>query len=317
MSIYVGVTLTEAEQRHLAEAVRNTSPGAEMRLVHSTDGRDAFARCDLAFGRFPLEWLAGPHALRWVQLDSVGFDDLLPYADAFAAARVVVTNLHGFFADPVAETIVAGLLGLYRGLPQLLAAQGQRRWQKMEVRPQLRLLRGANVLLAGYGSIGRRVEELLRPYECTVRALASGRAAGGDLLDEAGFDEALASADVIISTLPETPRTRAFFDRRRFERMRASAVFANVGRGGVVDESALADALRARRLAGAVIDVTVREPLPESDPLWDCPNVVLTQHTAGGTHDEMARKIDAFADNLRRFRANEPLRGVVDFTRGY
>ena len=107
------------------------------------------------------------------------------------------------------------------------------------------------------------------------------------------------------------------FDAARLSRFKPTALFVNVGRGSVVAEDALAERLHAGRLAGAVIDVTVREPLPQDHPFWTCPNLILTQHSGGGTEDEIDRVIDVFAGNLARYREGKPLAGVVDFEKGY
>lgn len=315
-SIYVGFTLTAAERDRLVSRVGDAVALIESNGQHGPALRERFAAAEACFGRCPPDWIASSPALKWIQLDSVGFDDLAKLDWATLGRRVTVTNLAGFFAEPVAETALAGVLALLRGIDRLLALQPRKDWRKMELRPKLRNLAGANVLLVGYGSIGRRFEELLRPFGCEVAAFSLGRQkAGGMTL--ADLDRGLASADVVFCSVPETPATRAMFDAARIGRMRPSAIFANVGRGGVVDEAALVAALNSGRLGGAVLDVTVTEPLPPDHALWTCPNVLLTQHTAGGTADEGMRKVDAFADNYDRFRRGQPLHGVVGWQKGY
>ena len=110
---------------------------------------------------------------------------------------------------------------------------------------------------------------------------------------------------------------RGFYPLRGLDRLPAAAIFCNFGRGSILDEDALADALDAGRLSGAVIDVTRQEPLPPDHRFWTTPKLILTQHSGGGTADELDRKIDLFLANLARFRAGAPLEGVVDFSRGY
>jgi phosphoglycerate dehydrogenase-like enzyme len=134
-------------------------------------------------------------------------------------------------------------------------------------------------------------------------------------LDE--LDQILPSADIVISTVPDTSRTRGIFDKTRLQRFKQEAVFMNFGRGSVVDENALIEILMQKRIRGAVIDVTMDEPLPENHGLWTCPNTIITQHSGGGTADEVPRKIEWFSDNLKRFRNGETLQGMVDFERGY
>lgn len=311
--LFIGLALTPEERARLADGVGQGVELVESNGDYAAAGlRQRFEGCEASFGRCPLPWIAESPNLRWIQLDSVGFDDLAKLDWPTLGRRVTVTNLAGFFADPVAESALAGLLGLLRGIDRLALLQPRKSWQKMALRPTLRTLRGANVLLVGRGSIGRRFEELVAPFGCRVTATTAGNP-----LPPAELDRALASADVIFSSIPETAATRNLFDARRLGLMKPRAIFVNVGRGGVVDEAALAAALQANRLGGAVLDVTLVEPLPPENPLWNCPNVILTQHTGGGTEDEGMRKVEAFLDNFRRFAAGRPLAGVVDFARGY
>ncbi|MGH1482947.1 MAG: D-2-hydroxyacid dehydrogenase [Geminicoccales bacterium] len=266
--------------------------------------------CPVVFGNPEPPVVTGNHALRWMQLESVGFGE---YADLDLTrpdGMVQITNLAGFFADPVAETALACILALGRGIDRLAVLQQRAEWVGDPLREDLRLLKGASVLLFGYGAINRRVAELLSPFGCRIDFLASGWTA-----DE--LDTALAEADILIATAPDTQRTRGLFDQARLGRMKMGAIFCNFGRGSLVDEAVLANALQAGQLGGAVIDVTEDEPLPVDHAFWRCPNTIVTQHSGGGTADELDRKIDVFLANLARYRKNEPLEGLVDFARGY
>jgi phosphoglycerate dehydrogenase-like enzyme len=124
---------------------------------------------------------------------------------------------------------------------------------------------------------------------------------------EGDLDALLPQADAIVLSLPLTDETRGMLGRERFARMRDGAIFVNVGRGGVVDESALVDALRSGKLRGAALDVFAEEPLPPESPLWDLDNVILSPHTAALSVKENARIVDLFAENLRRYLGGEEL----------
>ncbi|MDH3659202.1 MAG: D-2-hydroxyacid dehydrogenase [Alphaproteobacteria bacterium] len=266
--------------------------------------------CPVIFGNPEPDVVTGNPALRWMQLESVGFGE---YADLDLTrpnGMVQITNLASFFADPVAETALAGILALGRSIDRLAVLQQRAEWVGDPLREDLRLLKGANVLLFGYGAINRRVAELLGPFGCRIDHLASG------WTDDA-LDTALADADILIAAAPDTPKTRGLFDQPLLARMKPGAVFCNFGRGSLVDEAALADALEAGQLGGAVIDVTEDEPLPVDHAFWRCPNTIVTQHSAGGTADELDRKIDVFLANLARHQNSEPLEGLVDFAKGY
>ena len=268
------------------------------------------SNCPLVFGNPEPAVVAAHQALRWMQLESVGFGEYADLDLSRPGGVVQITNLAGFFADPVAETALAGILALGRGIDRLAVLQRQAEWIGDPLREDLRLLKGARILLFGYGAINRRAAELLAPFGCRIGHLTSG-------WTRDGLDEALAKADILIATAPDTPKTRGLFDQARLRRMKAGAVFCNFGRGSLVDEAALAEALQSGQLGGAVIDVTEDEPLPADHAFWRCPNTIVTQHSAGGTADELDRKIDVFLTNLARYRAGEPLDGLVDFAKGY
>lgn len=271
--------------------------------------RGAFDRCEIVFGNPPAAWVAESARLEWVQLESVGFGEYAALDWARLGPRIRVTNFAGFFAEPVAESILAGLLAIYRGIDRLAVVKEKREWLGDALRPALRTLESTAVVLFGRGAINARVAELLAPLRCVVTVFGRGWHAPA-------LDAALAHADVVISTVPDTPGTRNVFDRARLAKLKRGALFLNFGRGSVVDDDALADALESGALGGAVIDVTREEPLPSSHRFWTTPNMLLTQHSGGGTVDEIDRKIAVFLDNLARHRTGEPLRGLVDFSRG-
>lgn len=280
------------------------------------EAESQFQRAEVAFGGVPATWVARSAELRWLQLDSVGVEPYLPLDWESLGARITCTNLHGFFATPVAETVLAGVLALYRGVLILHDLQQHAHWLKNDIRAKLRTLEGASVLLLGAGSIGRRLRELFAAFGAQV--ITFDRAGSGcDISSTTELDAALPQVDIVVAALPDTPATRNLMNSERLSRLRESAVIVNVGRSGVIDETALIDALQASRIAGALLDVTSMEPLPPDHPLWSCGNVLLTQHTAGGTHDEMDRKISVFAENLRRYLSGEPLQHVVDWRQGY
>ena len=271
---------------------------------------DAACDCEIVFGNPEAAIVSANPKLRWMQLESVGFGEYVGLDWRRLEGRVTVTNLAGFFADPVAETALAGILALCRGIDGLVRLQSERRWVGDPLRTRLRSLKGATAVLVGHGAINRRLAELLAPFGCSFTPIT--RSSPASVLDEA-----LTRADLVVCTAPDTAETRGIFDAARLARLPAAAIFCNFGRGSILDEDALADALDASRLSGAVIDVTRQEPLPPGHRFWTTPNLILTQHSGGGTADELDRKIDLFLANLARFRAGAPLEGVVDFSRGY
>jgi phosphoglycerate dehydrogenase-like enzyme len=314
MKLYVELSLNDAEGNRLKRiASRDEIWFARPEKLTAAD-ETAFSEAEVAFGNCSPRWLETAQKLRWIQLPSVGIDDYRSLDWDVLGRRVTCTNLRGMFAEPVAETCLAGILALYRGLDRLVTLQAHRSWQKLELRTRLKLLQGADVVMVGAGTIARRLTELLEPFGCRVTSF--GRTSG-DVHTLEELDEVLARADVVCSMLPDTEATRNLFDAARFALLKEGAVFVNVGRGSVVDETALVEALRSRRLSGAIIDVTRQEPLLQDHPLWTCSNAILTQHTAGGSNEENNRAITFFEENLARYRRGEPLLNVVDWQKGY
>jgi phosphoglycerate dehydrogenase-like enzyme len=310
MEIFVTADLNDGQIARLRELA-----GDDILHVHGCFDEDAeiepaFAACEVGLGNAPVSWLPRAPSLRWMQLDSVGFGEYRVLDWPVLGERITLTNLAGFFADPVAESALAGILALYRGIDRLVVLQGKKQWIGGPLRRELRSLAEAEVVLFGYGAINRRLAELLSPYRCRITPFGSD-------WTPARLDEALAAADIVVSTVPETDGTIGLFDQARLGLLKDGALFVNFGRGSVVDEDALAAALNDRRIGGAVIDVTLDEPLPRDHPFWTAPNTILTQHSGGGTQDEIDRVIEVFAGNLARYRAGEPLVGIVDFERGY
>ena len=222
----------------------------------------------------------------------------------------MMSNLSGFFSEPVAESMLAGILGFLRGLGPLQDLQHRSEWMGDDLRPRLRVLKGLSVVMIGRGAINKRLAELLAPFDCQMTSFGSDL----ELLD---LDEALRDADIVACCVPHTERTMTLFGADRLALLKADALFLNFGRGSLVDESALADALIVDRLGGAVIDVTREEPVPHDHPFWATPRLMLTQHTAGGSVDELERKIEFFLENLARYRQGKALLSPIDFRRGY
>ena len=269
-----------------------------------------FVDSEVVLGNPPFPWLNRTGNLRWIQLESTGFNEYAPLVDCPDAQKPLITNLASFFAEPVAETCLAGVLALYRGIDQVVSLRESRTWRGDRLRSHIRTLAGARVVLFGYGAINRRLHELLCPFGCTVVVFRRN-------WKPAVLDRELRKADVVVCACPETPETLRVFNRGRLEEVKSGALFVNVGRGSLVDEEALTEALVRGALGGAVLDVTEREPLPASSRLWDCNNVILSQHSGGGSTDEIDRKLQVFANNLERYRQGKSPVGQVDFRKGY
>jgi phosphoglycerate dehydrogenase-like enzyme len=254
--------------------------------------------------------------LRWVHATSAGAGELMRAAALSPEdlERVVVTTSSGVHAIPLAELSVLGLLAIAKELPRLVSEQRARAWP--EVRRPLRELAGQTLFLVGLGEIGREVARLGKALGMRTVGFRRTKGSPPEWVDEVhGPDrlpELAGRADAMVVSLPLTEQTAGLIDRATIERLPPSCIFVNVGRGGVVDEPALVDALRDRRLAGAVLDVFATEPLPQDSPLWTLPNVLVTAHGAALSARENERIVELFCDNLRRHLDGRPLRNVVE-----
>jgi phosphoglycerate dehydrogenase-like enzyme len=254
--------------------------------------------------------------LRWVHATSAGAGEQVRKAGLSPEAlkRVVFTTSSGVHAVPLAEFAILGLLAIAKELPRLVEDQRARTWP--EVRRPLRELSGQTLFLVGLGEIGREVARLAKAFGMRTVGIRRSRKPPPDHVDEVHGPDRLAElagrADAMVVSLPLTTQTAGLVDRATIERLPASCIFVNVGRGGVVDEPALTDALRERRIAGAVLDVFATEPLPADSPLWTLPNVLVTPHAVAVSPRENERITELFVDNLRRYLDGRPLRNVVE-----
>ena len=262
------------------------------------------------------EVVNGLPRLRWVHATSAGAGEQVRKAGLSpdALKRVVITTSSGVHAVPLAEFAILGLLAVAKELPRLIEDQRARAWP--EVRRPVRELSGQTLFLLGLGDIGREVARLGKALGMRTVGFRRTEGPPPEWVDEVHgpqrLTELAGQADAMVVSLPMTEQTAGLVDRATIERLPASCIFVNIGRGGVVDEPALIDALRDRRIAGAVLDVFATEPLPADSPLWTLPNVLVTPHAAALSARENERIAELFADNLRRYLDGRPLRNVVE-----
>jgi phosphoglycerate dehydrogenase-like enzyme len=255
--------------------------------------------------------------LRWIHARSAGLDRVL--VPEVVAHPAVLTNGRGAFSPALAEFVLAALLFFVKDVRRLLAQQAAGAWKPFDTER----LEGRTVGIVGYGDIGRAVASRLRPLGARILAVR-GRPelAAGDPLVEEVFPpdrllELVARAEDVVVALPLTPKTHGFVGREAIAAMKRTAVLVNVGRGPVVDERALVEALQEHRIRGAALDVFETEPLPAESPLWRLPNVLLSPHCADHVPGWVDEAMRVFLLQLDRFRRGEPLRDVVDKARGY
>jgi phosphoglycerate dehydrogenase-like enzyme len=229
----------------------------------------------------------------------------------------------------MAETVLGMILHFARGLDYAVAAQRRGEWDSASFeRPHhgIREVGGATLGVIGYGGVGRAVARRAHALGMSVLALrrqprpddgAEVAEVAGIVQGDDGLRRILEESDVVVLTVPSTPQTRGLIGAAELARMRPGAVLINVARGDIVDERALAEALRQRRLRGAGLDVFASEPLPADSPLWRLENVLITPHVSATTPRFWDREAALILDNLARYLAGEPLRNVVDAAAGY
>jgi phosphoglycerate dehydrogenase-like enzyme len=295
------------------ETLRQRFP--ELTFHHATESAArarGLADCDVAFTWIlSAEELASAPQLRWVHSSAVAVETLaLP--ELFARG-IIVSNSRGVQATPIAEHVMAVVLALAKRLSFALEAQREGRWTQNEfVDDRLPwLLSGRTLGLIGVGTIGSAVAHRAKAFGMrvvAVRRRPGAEVAGVDeILPQSSLDELLAAADVVVIAAPLTPETHRLIGAAQLARMKKGAVLVNVGRAKIIDEVALADALRSGHLGGASLDVYHREPLPPDDPLWTLPNLLLTPHTSGFRQGHWDEVIDLFSESLRRFQRGEPV----------
>jgi phosphoglycerate dehydrogenase-like enzyme len=262
--------------------------------------------------RFPHPLPAG---IRWVQLPSAGVERWLQ-AGLIDRERVW-TSAVGAYAAPVAEHALALLLAGIRGVATSARAQT---WTKQDLMPRLTTLAGATVGIVGAGGIGRELIPMLTALRAEVVAVnRSGRPVLGAVQTRtlSGIGDFWSDVDHVVIAAPETAETRGLVGAAELARMRPTAWLVNVARGSLVDTDALVRALDAGSLAGAALDVTEPEPLPDGHPLWTHPRAIITPHIANPASTLREGFHERLAENIRRWTAGADLIGLIDIDRGY
>ena len=285
--------------------------------------RDALAAeiraFEVLFGYIPPSLLAGAERLRWFCAASAGVDHLLEDS-LWPSQDCLLSNSSGAYGPTISEHVLMVLLMLLRRMPEYQADQRERRWSFYS---PIRSITGSRIVMLGTGDIGANTARRLKALGASVtgvcRSGRSGEAAFDRVVPIGALDSVLPEADALIMALPATGETAGILSRERIALLPERAFVVNVGRGSAVDQTALAEALRAGRIAGASLDVMTPEPLPEDDPLWDCPNLLLTPHVSGnmslGLTCELA--VEMFCADLERYANGEPLKNLVDRSVGY
>jgi len=303
--------------------VRLTAALPELKVVvaeNHTHAAGVIGHADAALGTIPPDLLREARRLRWLQAPQAAPPAGYYYPELIAHP-VQITNFREIYNDHIGAHVMAFVLAFARGLQHYLPQQLHREWKKLPQNTGVVHLPETTALVVGVGGIGSEVARLCAAFGMRVIGVDERRRdkppGVAELHRSDELDALLPVADFVVLTVPHTPETEGFMNRVRFQEMKKTAFFINIGRGLTTRLDDLAAALDAGEIAGAGLDVFEQEPLPADHPLWTMPGVLLTPHVAGyGPHlDE--RRYDIILDDCRRFLAGQPLRNLVDKARWF
>ena len=271
---------------------------------------EQIAAATVVFGWPRPEMMRGAASLKWFQTMWAGTEEY----SGFLPQGALFTSSSGSNSRSVAEHMLTSLLAVCRRLPAYLDSQRSHVWKD---EGPMKTILGGTVLVAGAGHVGSDFAKLcqgLGAKTIGLKRTVSGPVEGFDQVQAMDqLDALLPQADVVALVLPHSPQTAGLMDARRIALMKDDAVLISAGRGSVLDQEALAAAMRGGKLWGAALDVATPEPLPSESPLWDVPNLLLTPHVAGGMRLEITRRrcVEMAQENLRRYLAGEALVNLV------
>lgn len=313
----------DAEAYKQAVAVRPALAGrVELKFARGPSALEQAADVQVIVGgRVPDDLLAAAPRLRWIAFWSAGLDGKV--GPAMLERKLLVTNASGVHAPNIAEQVLGWMLAFSRQFPTYWAEQEACRWNRSAA-TRMSELSGQTLGIVGLGHIGEAVAQ--RAHAFGMRILGAERAPRGrseqpgiiDSIVPAGaLGDMVGECDHICISVPHTQQTHRLFDGPMIARCKRGAYLYNIARGGIVDEAALADAIRSGHIAGAGLDVFETEPLPAESPLWSLPGVLITPHVAGVTPHYFARASELFARSLEDFLDGRQLPNRYDPDRGY
>lgn len=320
IAVYVGF-LNEGYRRRLQSAA--VEAGFAVDFYDSTGDcgalRASIGEYEVIFGHPDPALLREAGKLRWLCSDFAGVEAYLDEA-IWPAPDCLLSNGSGAYGPTIAEHIVMVLLMLLRRMPEYQSALAERDWPYFA---PIRSLAGSRIVMLGTGDIGRHAARRLNALGASVTGVCRSGQSDEPAFERveavAGLDGVLPQTDAVVMALPATAETEGILSRSRIALLGPSAFVVNVGRGSAIDQQALVEALRDRRLAGAALDVMTPEPLPADHPLWSCPNTILTPHVSGNMALGLTcdRTVELFCRDLARYAAGERPANLVDRVRGY
>ncbi len=264
------------------------------------------------------ETLSAGKSIQWIQLVTAGVENCVSIP-AVKERNILVTNMQRIAGPVIAEHVIAMTLGLARGLDVYIPAQAQGKWIPRLPPGRATTVDGKTMLVVGLGGIGTEVAKRAHALGMKVTATRNSGRTGPDFVSYVGLADELpklaSEADVVVNTAPLTPQTKGIFNAALFAKMKPTAYFINIARGGSVVTSDLVDALNNKTIAGAGLDVTDPEPLPPGHPLWKAPNLIITPHVSADSDLGGQAPLQVVRENLKRYAAGDKMLSVVDVAR--
>jgi phosphoglycerate dehydrogenase-like enzyme len=302
--------IREAALQHGYEPVFIEQPAFDPRLLEDSE---------IIFGTIPPEYINDAISLKWFQSTYAGVDRYIN-SRVFENRDVIFTKASGAYGISIAEHVFGQILTLFRRFPDYYDKQKKHLWQ---TGGEVRAIYGSRVVVIGLGDLGTNLAKRLKSFGAYVIGVRRTKSVKPEYLDELftseQLDEAVKGAEVLVLCVPATDKTLHMIGRKQFELASRDCVVVNAGRGTVIDQEALIDALHSGLIAGAALDVTTPEPLPPDSGLWDAPNTFITPHASGNQSLKMNYDlvVNIFIDNLDRYVHGRPMMGIVDLEEQY
>jgi phosphoglycerate dehydrogenase-like enzyme len=309
MNIYIACELESSEKKIIKNNLKKHNLYfSNLKFKKIADNN--FLKCEIVFGNIPPDWIKQSSKIRWLQLESTGFAEYSNVKKNFLNKDVIITNLKSFFAHQVAQTVMAGIFSFYRGLDSFALLKKRKKWIGDPIRAKLEILNDKNILFFGKGSINQEIAKYIKVFNCKYSFIDSNSKKSFAI-------QKVKKAEIVICALPGTAKTKMLFNKKMINSLSNQTILINVGRGNLINEKYLIKKLKNNDLKGAVLDVTAEEPLRKNNPLWSCPNLILTQHTGGGYKDEITDKVNFFLNNFQRYKKKIKVLNKINPMKGY
>jgi phosphoglycerate dehydrogenase-like enzyme len=314
----VKILINDKLDDHHLEQIRSVTDEIELVMPDSREETlEVMPAIEAIFGGMNRDMFRRAERLKWVQTWGAGIDGML--FSEFVASEIILTSAKGTVGVHLSEHALALLLGLTRGIAWAVRKAD---WnERMPIRQASWELINMTMGIIGLGGTGQDLAIRANAFGMKILAVDPEDVEVPDCVEACWkmdrFHDLLSASDVVVVCCPLTEDTRGLFDQLAFEKMQNHALLINVTRGKIVDEASLLNALQNGQIAGAGLDVTPQEPLPEDHPLWTMDNVIITPHTAGGSPNRQDRIVNLFCENVKRLMNGEELLSVIDKHKGY